>query len=48
MLILSFLSSLMPSYSEPLKGSVTEEGEFKDTKMFTGEVDKLDKKTKLK
>lgn len=48
MLILSFLSSLMPSYSEPLKGSVTEEGEFIDTKMFTGEVDKLDKKDKVK
>ena len=48
MLILSFFSSLTPSYSETLKGSVTEEGEFKDTKMFTGEVDKLDKKDKVK
>lgn len=46
-LLISLFGAHTPLYAETLKGSVTEEGEFQDTKMFTGEVDKLDKKDKV-
>ncbi len=48
LIIISLFSGYTPCFSETLKGSVVEEGEFVDNKMFTGEIDKLDKKDKVK
>lgn len=47
-LILSSYLSIATATAEPLKGSVTENEKLPDEKMFTGEVDTLDKKDNIK
>ena len=47
-LILSSYLSIASATAEPLKGSVTENEKLPDEKMFTGEVDTLDKKDNIK